>query len=694
MEHQPSEVCDLMPCKLNWCQLKFNGWAFSSIKHNDELKYQLSIKPIFCCSLVSMIPTEKWRIQSVMDKVRNPYICLFQFWAPIKINGSTFLSTADQPFTFYKKLDKTLSSYRRLCLDTLIPIDKEIPFGPPARVFSRRLPEYNRNVSSYSSAEFPLLQTAIPLGIDSYYAFPVFNLHNQRCVGVFEIVSTKRYLRLPSLIMGSNFESVGLHIPASLDIIFGPSMQLDYKRLGDIKAGLYEILEIHSLPFAQIWIPFSRSPSSKVVYRAAASIYHEHLSSMYDDFEYSSKVCFIKSGEALVGRAFASQGSCFCKDVTLLSINEYPLVPNARKARFTQSFAICLQSRCARNIVCVVEYFLPRNEMAVRDTKTFLNMLLTTMKEQLPGFIVASGNELGQRMLVEVVKVSPSDELDSFEIGQTLPSVQSLQDGGETTEIDSFCQQSNLQNRENNVAAALLVPSCSSDKRDSLNCEGTVEVDPSLPHPIEEAVTNRGTVNVDVAHDDHIEDTSEMMQLDSHFEQPNLEINSAGARSNDTVEHMDFSYARQSVETEAINKENNFVSGAMTNNEKIHSQKNNELQRIEKDHGITRETLEQQYGKLLKDAAKNLGVSRATLKRICRVYEITRWPHHKTRKVNVHVSQGVSFQGAEPYVVDQQCPVLSQEKGTDYLGHKRSPAIGKPCDSVMTLKVTYRGDII
>ncbi|KAK4708889.1 hypothetical protein R3W88_029814 [Solanum pinnatisectum] len=286
--------------------------------------------------------------------------------------------------------------------------------------------------------------------------------------------------------------------------------------------------------------------------------------------------------------------------------------------------------------------------MVVRDAKTFLNMLLSTMKEQLPGFIVAPGNELGERMLIEVVKVSLSDELDSFEIGQTLPNVQSLHDGGETTEIgqrllsvqslqdaiettaiDSFCQQSNLQ-KENNVAAALLVPSCSSHKRDSLNCERTMEVDPLLPHPIGEAMTNRGKVNLDVAHDDHIEDTAEIIQLDSHFEQPNLETNSAG--------------------------------NATTNNEMIHSHKKNAIQRIEKDHGITRKILEQHYGMTLEDAAKYLNVSRATLKRICRGYNISRWPHHKTRKVNAHVSQGVYFQGAEPYVVDQQCPGLSQEK--------------------------------
>ncbi|XP_049380660.1 protein NLP7-like [Solanum stenotomum] len=657
MEHSPSDVCSQMPCQLDWCQLESNAWAFSSRKYKDELGYQRTI--MSAASVVSMFPTVKWRIQSVMEKMSTSNISLVQFWAPIKINGSTFLSTADQPFAFYEGIDKRLSLYRKLCLDSLT-IDKEIPFGPPERVFSRCLPEYNPDVSSYTSAEFPLRETAILLGIHSYYAFPVSNFHDHQCVGVFEIVSTQPSLGLPSLIQEWHFDSVGLYVTNPLDILFGFSNQRYHERLTYIKGGLYVILDRHRLPFAQIWTSPPQCGSLKDLYRAAASIY-KSPKPMYHEFEYSSEVCYIESGKALVGRAFASQGSCFCKDVTLLSIEEYPLVPRARKARFTQSFAICLQSKCANKFICVVEYFLPPNKMVVRDTKTFLNMLLSTMKEQYPGFIVAPGNELGQRMLVKVLKVSPSDELDSFEIGQTLPSVQSLQDGGETTEIDSFCQQSNLQ-KENNVAAALLVPSCSSDKRDSLNCEGTVEVDPPLPHQIEEAVTNRGTVNVDVAHDDHIEDTTEIMQLDSHFEQPNLETNSAG--------------------------------NATTNNEIIHSHKKNAIQRIEKDHGITRKILEQHYGMTLEDAAKDLHVSRATLKRICREYEITRWPNHKTRKVNVHVSQGVSFEGAEPYVGDQQCPALSQEKGSEYLGNKRSPATGVSRDGVMTLKVTYRGDMI
>ncbi|XP_049387974.1 protein NLP7-like isoform X4 [Solanum stenotomum] len=581
-----------MPCQLDWCQLESNAWAFSSRKYKDELGYQRTIYPIMsAASVVSMFPTVKWRIQSVMEKMSTSNISLVQFWAPIKVNGSTFLSTTDQTFAFYKGIDKRLSSYRKLCLDTLIPIDDytESLFGPIERVYTRCLPEYNPDVQSYSSAEFPLLKTAIRFGIHSYYAVPVFNNYDQQYRGVFEIVSTQPSLHLSHLITGSKIYSFQLYsICNSKDMLFGLLEPPVDDRLDEIKNGLYEILERDSLPFAQIWIPYSPSVSLKVLYRAAASIY-EPSSSMYHEFEHVSEVCFIESGAALVGRAFASQGSCFCKDVTLLSISEYPLVLSARKVRFTQSFAICLQSKCADNSVYVVEYFLPPNKMSARDTRTFTNMLLSTTKERLPGFVVAPGKELGQRMLVEVVKVSPSDEFDSFEIGQSLPSVESLQDGGgttefgqrllsvqslqdvgETTEIDSFCQQSN------NVvaAAALLVPSCSADKHDSLNCERTVEVDLLLPHPIEEAVTNSGKVNLDVAHDDHIEDTLEIMQLDSHFEQPNIEINSAG--------------------------------NAMTNNNKIHSHKKSTIQRIEKDYGITRKILEQHFGRTLQDAAKNL----------------------------------------------------------------------------------------
>lgn len=133
-----------------------------------------------------------------------PFICLVQVWAPIKVKGSTFLSIADQPFILYKELDKRLSSYRRLCLDNY----KE---GPPARVLTTQMSEYNPDIRSYSAVEFPLRQSAIQLGIHSYCAFPLFHLHDHQCVGVFEFVSTQPLACLPWFISSFDFKSCDLH---------------------------------------------------------------------------------------------------------------------------------------------------------------------------------------------------------------------------------------------------------------------------------------------------------------------------------------------------------------------------------------------------------------------------------------------------------------------------------------------------
>ncbi|CAI9105354.1 OLC1v1004261C1 [Oldenlandia corymbosa var. corymbosa] len=48
---------------------------------------------------------------------------------------------------------------------------------------------------------------------------------------------------------------------------------------------------------------------------------------------------------------------------------------------------------------------------------------------------------------------------------------------------------------------------------------------------------------------------------------------------------------------------------------------------------ITLNTIRQHFGKNLKDAAEELGVSPSTLKRKCREYDIKRWPSHKRNKV-------------------------------------------------------------
>ncbi|PHU20082.1 hypothetical protein BC332_11233 [Capsicum chinense] len=409
-----------------------------------------------------------------------------------------------------------------VCLDTLIPTDvnnDEVGLlGPLGRVFKSGLPEINFGICSYAVIQFPMLKNAIRLGIRQYFAIPVLKLHDKHCVGVLEFASAEQY--------------VSYFIPGLIELY-------DNAGLGQMETALDVICTIHSLLFAQIWILDPNHATSINALISAGTKSYDSSSTVYSSFSY------IQTGKGVVGRAFSSQGSCFCKDVTLLSLTEYPLVPTARKARLTQCFAICLKNTRA---------------------------------------------DKGRR------------------------------------------------------------------------------------------------VDVDEAHD-HIEiekDASEIMQLESHFEQENVETDyTCSARSNDKVEHSDIARCgRQSVEAESINGESNWVSRETTNIQRIDSQKNSSKQRILKDYGITREILEEHFGMCPQDAAKSLRVSVPTFKRICREYNISRWPHHKTRKVYPHVSQGVSLHGVEPYEGDQQCPNLSQEKGTD-----------RSCGSLMTIKVTYRDDI-
>ncbi|KAF3680995.1 hypothetical protein FXO38_01978 [Capsicum annuum] len=336
-----------------------------------------------------------------------------------------------------------------VCLDTLIPTDvnnDEVGLlGPLGRVFKSGLPEINFGSCSYAVIQFPMLKNAIRLGIRQYFAIPVLKLHDKHCVGVLEFASAEPY--------------VSYFIPGLIELY-------DNAGLGQMETALDVICTIHSLLFAQIWILDPNHATSINALISAGTKSYDSSSTVYGDFADASSFSYIQTGKGVVGRAFSSQGSCFRKDVTLLSLTEYPLVPTARIARLTECFAICLKNTRADKLVYVVEYFLPPRGMVDRDVEIFLNMILSTMREPLPGVTVASGKELGQRMLVEVLNVSPCDELDSFEIGQPLPIFQSLQERGETTEIYSLCQQSNIHDWEDNLSTGLLVPSCSSRRLD------------------------------------------------------------------------------------------------------------------------------------------------------------------------------------------------------------------------------------
>ncbi|KAL7189107.1 hypothetical protein ACSBR1_038885 [Camellia fascicularis] len=67
----------------------------------------------------------------------------------------------------------------------------------------------------------------------------------------------------------------------------------------------------------------------------------------------------LRKGQGVIGRAFYSPNVLLCKDVTQLSIIDYPLAHYARDVKLGGCFAICLQSSCTGNDTYVLECFMP-----------------------------------------------------------------------------------------------------------------------------------------------------------------------------------------------------------------------------------------------------------------------------------------------------------------------------------------------
>ncbi|XP_027065974.1 uncharacterized protein [Coffea arabica] len=88
------------------------------------------------------------------------------------------------------------------------------------------------------------------------------------------------------------------------------------------------------------------------------------------------------------------------------------------------------------------------------------------------------------------------------------------------------------------------------------------------------------------------------------------------------------------MEIDVANPERGGASIEPRDSEVINIKRQKSSHTLKSKLGITREVLEQNSWRSLKDAAKVLQVSRSTLKRRCREYDIDRWPSRKARKVN------------------------------------------------------------
>lgn len=461
-----------MDTELHWSRLKSSGKpedaSADSIFSSDS--FWEGIRWVFWSpqhdNFVDLNPNAT-AISEVRDKLRQAFHklilypelneSLVQFWAPTTeaLEGRTLLSTQNQPFALGKTSDKLgLCEYRMISKECKFYVDRksgeqeEEQLGLPGRVFLYQLHESAPNVEHYSVNEYPQRHLGSHCPIKAAWAVPVFEHSSQTCVGVLELVSSMEnvafwYRRSFLGNLDRVFQEQGLQC---FDLYKHYDMQRQYEN-EDLKTAFTKIrmlmkavCENHSLPLALAWVPCG---DCNALLRGHSVGYCNN--EQFFEFIMVSQAHHIRQEQGVVGWALSSPNLSYCSDVTQFSIAEYPLVPYARKCRLSACFAICLQSSCTGNDVCVLEFFLPSSNKDVDDSWISFSRILGMIKEVFKNFKLASGQELGEELSVAVIDFQNGQKLHSVHIipaGRSLPGLEPLHNGGVTMQLRTQDQPS------------------------------------------------------------------------------------------------------------------------------------------------------------------------------------------------------------------------------------------------------------
>ncbi|CAL5335604.1 unnamed protein product [Camellia sinensis] len=381
----------------------FDGFVFWSRK-DDEPQSLSTLLDSDILNLNKIIRHLLYTIIRYVYWVASPI--LVQFWAPITTKeGQSFLTTRNQPFSLMTLICdrlgiEALCGYRMICMDSKFDIDfdegKTCEQHLAGRVFKHQFPKSTPNVEFYSITEHPQRHDAVRCGVRESFAFPVFESSTQRCVGIIEVVTPEECLRL--LICHSYFSKKGLKCSIGFD---HEDMELDEAQneartvaLDEIENVLKVVCEVYDLPLAQAWVPCK------------------------------------------VGWP--------CRDVTQLSVTEYPLAHYGRKNGLGGCIAICLQSSCTENDDYVLEFFFSVSNETNENPHALLKKILETMRKDFRTLRVASRKELGKELHIEEISIQNGEKLDPFQIPQTtisLPQLEFSQIEVEVMQVDSSYQQ-------------------------------------------------------------------------------------------------------------------------------------------------------------------------------------------------------------------------------------------------------------
>ncbi|KAL7189694.1 hypothetical protein ACSBR1_039355 [Camellia fascicularis] len=647
--------------------------------------------------LIPKCPRAKWElkdeIKCVVGKVFNRSridTLLVQYWAPIITDGQVVLTTQNQPFAL-SKIYKRLCRYRMISKHYEFYVDGETTeqqLGLPGRVFKHQLVESSPNVEYYSNKEYPQLEHALSCQIRAALALPVFEPADHTCVGVLELLFITRDAFLIFFEEGCAYDAfLGLDLKC-LNLWEHPFMEDKNEATlrDEILDVLKLVLDVHVLPLAQIWrtCRVCRSLFNNGVFGLSRMSGLSYL--MEENGDIFLRACghhHLRKGMGVVGTALKSLNLVFCADVTQFSITEYPMTHYAREFGLSGCgcFSVCLRSSNPGNDIYVLEFFLPvSNKVGGNVMTSLMKEILGTMKKKIQSFKLASGEELGEELIVEVIsfkygekkirtlKLSSGEELGEefsevtdFHNGEKLNSVQN---GADLMELESSDQQSmDAVNNESNVISAERSNSTCSQgkgtrkklkrKQNKTGGKGEVFLEDILqtsqmrmedaakslhvsvstlkracrkfgiprwsPHHINQLNKNGGN-SVQISPTTGSLPRLEPLQKEGDM----MQLNSSDQQSMDAINITNVVGAEQS-------------NIAVTCSQEKYAIKRSERERIKTGIRIEipLEDILQASEMSLNDAANSLHVSKSTLKRACRDYGFQKWPPSKITKFSV-----------------------------------------------------------
>ncbi|KAM7461153.1 hypothetical protein LguiA_029274 [Lonicera macranthoides] len=628
---------------------------------------------------------------------------LIQFWAPTPttITSSTLgegyvFKTSNQPFGLYE-LERGICEYRKHCtsLEFNVFLDEKIfiyyDFGSTiGRVF--------RDKEADSFIDFRLLDF-VPRKYGhtpGSFLLPLFKPSSRCCSGVLQLIgSYVNYLtsgQMPNLtkaifkgilssiskvisrLLCQNFSKSALPLQEANFMYPSPLELVESTEIEEINKALQVVCTTHQLPLAQIWVPCCTSTAMAYVdspgegchspYLSCSSKFSSSISQNGDAYihykeieEFNLSCNSLRKGQSIVGKALLYHKPCFCRDVTQLPKAEYPLSNAARNYGLTGCCAIWLHSTRTKNHDYVLEFFPPPWNTISGD---YLELLLTTVKKQLPGFKISS---VGEESCVEVCEISVNDDKpDSVIISQTF-SVKPVP--------ESFVNEKEMV--QNEVVGETVIDSGS-------NILGLEQNGIDVCHS-----TAGEELFVEAATTDEI-----AIRLPPMFESLRNE-NEVVLQLSDDEPTMEEAVRKNELNVGIIKKTN----VAVTSSERIFSRAEaSEREYRTTDITLRYEDLRKHFGKKLDDAAKILEVSRSTMKRACRRHNIKKWPAPKRKKVNVlRVCSG--NEGIEgTYKGDPSCSDPPPTPGTAGISHKTSNSRQEQDVGTVTVKATHGGHTI